>query len=350
MPKTSAAAKGGSQISWTDSARAALTDGFASGTEAGVGDFIGSHDHESGLLVFEFECLLAGYPGWRWTVIASVTESGEPTVCDAVLLPGDAALVPPAWVPWRERIQPGDLAPGDILPADPADQRLLPGYTGADTDPDDQEADVLDAVWELGLGRERVLSPYGRDVAVDRWLASATGPDTAMAKQAPHPCSTCGFFIGISGSFNRQFGVCANELSPADGKVVNIAFGCGAHSSVEPVTAPAVSATLDELEYETFERAGEFAAHVTDAAQGEAGLRADEVSNVADFATDAASGTHADGESANVREHEEGTRGGSGAAASNAASGDLSNSTDDGTSGTQQPVDGSATDSTNFGE
>ena len=36
----------------------------------------------------------------------------------------------------------------------------------------------------------------------------------------------------LAGSMRGVFGVCANEFAPADGQVVSVGFGCGAHSSV----------------------------------------------------------------------------------------------------------------------
>jgi hypothetical protein len=47
------------------------------------------------------------------------------------------------------------------------------------------------------------------------------------------PCSTCAFFVPISGSFRMLFGACANEWSPSDGRVVSVDHGCGAHSQTD---------------------------------------------------------------------------------------------------------------------
>ena len=46
--------------------------------------------------------------------------------------PGDEAIVAPAWVPYRERILPGDLSPGDLLPVSDEDPRLVPTYSFGD--------------------------------------------------------------------------------------------------------------------------------------------------------------------------------------------------------------------------
>lgn len=233
-----------------DFARAAVIDGEPRVGEAGIGRHLTEQTDPSGLTVHEFECLLPAYPGWRWTVVLATIDGAAPTICDVVLLPGEGALLAPRWVPWRDRVQPGDLGPGDILPSDPNDARLEPGYSPTLEVGDE---DVLDAVWELGLGRERLLSSHGRDVAVERWLDGSTGPESPDAKLAPHPCVTCGFFVGIKGSFNQEFGVCANEFSPVDGRVVSVRFGCGAHSSITTATTAEATATLDEFEYQSFD-------------------------------------------------------------------------------------------------
>jgi hypothetical protein len=87
-------------------------------------------------------------------------------------------------------------------------------------------------VAELGLGRERVMSQYGRDEAADRWVEGEGGPHNAMTKQAPGVCQGCAYFVRLTGSLGRQFGVCANEFSPQDAHVVTVDHGCGAHSDV----------------------------------------------------------------------------------------------------------------------
>ncbi len=228
-----------------DIARTAVVQGQTSGESQGLGEHLATHEDSSGLMVVEFACTLPAYPGWRWTVVLAQGAGDEATVCDVVLLPGEGALVAPDWVPWRDRVLPGDLGPGDILPSDPHDARLMPGYEGTD-----EHEDVLEAVWELGLGRERVLTLHGREVTAERWHAGSTGPGSAEARLAPHPCVSCGFFISLNGALRSEFGVCANEFSPADGRVVNIGFGCGAHSAVVESVARETSATLDEFEFQ----------------------------------------------------------------------------------------------------
>jgi hypothetical protein len=201
-----------------------------------VGQHLGVYAEDARVATHLFSCDHPGYPGWRWSVtVVRAARARVVTVSEVTLLPGEGALVAPAWVPWAERIGPKDITPGVIAPTSFDDVRLEPGFTGGEsaTDTDPAEASQIRAVVaELGLGRERVLSVAGRDQAAERWLSGDGGPDTPMASQAPGECGTCGFLIGMSGSLGRLFGVCANELSPSDGAVVSLDHGCGGHSDV----------------------------------------------------------------------------------------------------------------------
>jgi hypothetical protein len=241
-----------------DLARTAITTSLDDiGRDPGVPtDHVGAHVRVTaeveGSATHHFECLSPGYRGWHWVVLLLRGEA-TPSVADVVLLPGESALRPPAWVPWKDRVEAGDLGPGDLLPTTPDDPRLIPGYTG-EGDPDVLDADaVLEIAWELGLDRARVLSPEGRDDALMRWYDGDTGPTSAMARQAPDSCVSCGFLMTIRGLAGQSFGVCANEHSPADGRIVALDFGCGAHSEVvEPEVAPVdvVGMAIDEIAYD----------------------------------------------------------------------------------------------------
>ncbi len=171
----------------------------------------------------------AGYVGWHWAVtIATVPGESTVTVDEVVLLPGDQALLAPAWVPWHERLRPGDLSVGDVLPSTEDDPRLVPSYTADDDSADDPEGSIV--AFELGLGRERVMSAEGRAEAVTRWGDGDFGPGSAMARSAPGPCVTCGFWLPLAGSLRQRVGACGNVYAPADGRVVTADYGCGAHS------------------------------------------------------------------------------------------------------------------------
>ncbi len=222
-----------------------------------VGDHAGFVAEGERLGAHYFECTLPGYPGWRWAVTLSrATRQKAATVVDAVLLPTDAAVVAPAWVPYRERIKPGDLSPGDLLPVEEDDPRLVPTYSFGDDPLDtDEKAQIRAVAKDLGLGRSRTLSPEGRDLAAERWYDSDRGPESPLAKSAPATCWSCGFLVRLNGPLSELFGVCANGDANDDGGVVSLDHGCGAHSEVslkkrhQPQALPEhVLDTVDDLE------------------------------------------------------------------------------------------------------
>lgn len=202
----------------------------------GVGEHLGTQADGDRLLTHFFACPHPGYIGWQWSVtVARASRAKIATVDEVVLLPGEGALVAPSWIPWADRIQPGDVTPGLLMPTTDDDPRLEPGYTGgeraADTDAAEQSLERV-VVAELGLGRERVLSVFGQDDAAERWLDGDGGPGNQMTKLAPGVCSTCGFFVRLQGNLGTLFGACSNAFSASDASVVSVDHGCGAHSSV----------------------------------------------------------------------------------------------------------------------
>lgn len=215
-----------------------------------VGEFVSAMMDADHIATHLYTCLNPAYVGWNWAVlVVRAAGTDSVTVNDVVLMPGEQALVAPAWVPWSERVQPGDLGVGDILPTPADDQRLIAGLTGEDElEGVASLAPLTPGQWELGLGRARVLSPLGREAAAHRWHVGDTGPQTAMARNAAHECSTCGFLVTVGGVVGQAFGICANELGAADGRIVSLGFGCGAHSEVlvEPPVEPAEGSLPDE--------------------------------------------------------------------------------------------------------
>lgn len=203
-----------------------------------VGDYLGSVGEGAlgveTVTTYRFASILKGYRGWMWAVTAINLPGEAPTIAEVVLLPGEEAVLAPTWVPWRERIMPGDLSPGDILPVEEDDPRLVPGYfVGEDHQPplDRQSARAL--ADEVGLGRARVLSKVGRDQAAQRWYDGTSGPTAAIAKSAPGRCNSCGFLVRLAGPMSTMFGVCANGFANDDAHVVSFDHGCGAHSQAQ---------------------------------------------------------------------------------------------------------------------
>lgn len=203
-------------------------------TEAGaVGEHLGMVMDADRLGTHFFACSAPGYPGWRWAVtVARPPRARKATVCETHLVPGDGALLAPAWVPYAERLAPGDIGAGDVTPFIEADPNLEAGWEATG----EEDVDQL-AILDLGLGRPRVLSAEGRDQAAQRWYDSDRGPSADIARQAPASCGSCGYFLPMAGALRAVFGVCANEWSPSDGGVVALTHGCGAHSEID-VKAP----------------------------------------------------------------------------------------------------------------
>jgi hypothetical protein len=218
-------------VAAVDDARAALLDEVGA---ADVGEHLGHQVDGERVVTHLFECRRPGYVGWRWAVtLVRASRQKRVTVDEVVLLPSDDAIVAPEWVPYRERLKPGDLSPGDLLPVADDDPRLVPTYSFGDDPLDaDDKAQVRAVAKDLGLGRIRTLSLEGRDLAAERWYAGPGGPEAALAKSAPEPCSTCGFLVRIAGPLSEAFGVCANGDANDDGRVVAFNHGCGAHSEV----------------------------------------------------------------------------------------------------------------------
>ena len=132
--------------------------------------------------------------------------------------------------------------------------RLEQGYEATGDEDEDRVA-----LWELGLGRPRVLSQEGRGEAAERWQAGEFGPRQTSSRgrkgTVPASCTSCGFLMKLSGSLRSEFGVCTNEWSPADGRVVHLGYGCGAHSETgqddgEPEIPRGTGVIVDELDVE----------------------------------------------------------------------------------------------------
>jgi hypothetical protein len=195
----------------------------------GIGEHLGVEAETERVVTHYFDCTLEGYRGWRWAVVLTrAPRARVATVSESALLPGPDALRPPAWVPWSERLQGGEVGTGEVLPTDEDDDRLMPAYMLSDDDA------VEDIAYELGLGRERVMTREGRAETAQRWYEGDRGPNAPIAEAAPAParCGTCGFFLPLAGSMRLAFGACANLYSSEDARVVSADHGCGAHSQI----------------------------------------------------------------------------------------------------------------------
>ena len=169
-----------------DLARAAVVEVVGA---ASVGEHLEVQADDERVVTHVFGCADPAYQGWRWAVtVVRAPRAKVVTVSEAVLLPGPEALLAPAWVPWHDRLRPGDLGVGDLLPAPPDDERLVPLVVleGDDAVTDwysvDEEADPAKPATWPAPGRSRVLSAVGRDGASARWYTATRPADTAGAR------------------------------------------------------------------------------------------------------------------------------------------------------------------------
>ncbi|MGV0331993.1 DUF3027 domain-containing protein [Corynebacterium macginleyi] len=190
--------------------------------EGGIGKHRGVAGMGRNVATHRFETDMPGYLGWEWqAVIACAEGSRYVTVNEVALVPGGEALQAPKWVPYADRVLPGDLGPGDLMPPAIDDERLD--------------------------GNE--LSAKGLADAKQRWQQEY-GPTAEMAAKAHLQCRTCAFYMQSM----DNFGICANEYS-ADGRVVHARYGCGAHSQtrVREEKVPAVAFDDEKPIYQDFE-------------------------------------------------------------------------------------------------
>lgn len=115
--------------------------------EKAISKFVELIDEGDGAFSFVFEAKLEGYQGWLWSVTLFDSGDEAPTISEVVLLPGEQALLAPAWVPWSERL--ADWKALQIeLEAEAAleAQEAAENVDGDDEDEDEDETDDLDAV------------------------------------------------------------------------------------------------------------------------------------------------------------------------------------------------------------
>lgn len=208
--------------------------------ESHIGKHVSTVPTSEHTAIVTFESKMPGYQNWNWLVMLSWLDPSHLTIDEVAMVPTDDALIAPAWIPWSERVQAGDLGIGDELPYRADDPALAPGYVAAEVELLDDQETLRPFWWSLGLGRERVLSATGRELAADRWSTGEFSGSSIMAKVAQGKCNSCGYFNPLAGSLGSAFGACTNAISPADGKVVAATFGCGAHSETDAAEAPAV--------------------------------------------------------------------------------------------------------------
>ncbi|TFD19583.1 DUF3027 domain-containing protein [Cryobacterium sp. TMS1-13-1] len=124
-----------------DLARAALLEITDEDT---IGEVIGHLDEGELVISLLFDCLMTGYPGWRWTVsLARVDENAAPTVLETELTPGDDSLLAPEWVPWSDRLVEDD-SEADVDDSDSENYDDSDDDDESDEDSDDESDEDSD--------------------------------------------------------------------------------------------------------------------------------------------------------------------------------------------------------------
>lgn len=110
-----------------------------------IGSSLGAEVHDSTVATLFYECLLPGYPGWRWAAcLAKLTDDDPVTVIEVELLPGEGSLVPPDWVPWDERLAAYRSAQAKNAEEETSEDDSAEGSDDDDDDDDLDEDDLLD--------------------------------------------------------------------------------------------------------------------------------------------------------------------------------------------------------------
>lgn len=267
-----------------------------------VGEYLAVVPNNERLVTHLFDCTLSGYRGWRWAVTLSrVPRSRTATVCEMELLPGEESLLAPAWVPWADRLEPGDVTRSDRLPRKETDERLEPGWEAAGEDADDvaldhgcgahSETDLPDQGPEWPINPSRVddhlmvpLSTNGLDLREGRTIAelvaqlpggdvgnSEDGADiesddtiTQSASGAPGPGSDAG--ASVRGTDSRADA--ANSVVESDDAADGLAVTGGAPDTGSAVDGTnAAPATEEQVEYTSRKPAAKRARRATSSAR-----------------------------------------------------------------------------------
>ena len=115
--------------------------------------------HEEGVSSAHFPSTMPGYPGWSWTVALANISGSAPTVLEVELVPGDAALLSPEWVPWADRMEEYLIHEKELKDALDADSDV-------DDDDDDDVDDFVDDVDGVDIDQLDIgLDPAPREVS-----------------------------------------------------------------------------------------------------------------------------------------------------------------------------------------
>jgi hypothetical protein len=139
-----------------DVARVAI-EGIAPAEQ--IGRHLAAKSEGDRLVTHLFESKLPGYGGWQWyAVLTRNSRSKVVTVDELGLLPSEDSILAPEWIPWAERVRPGDeqgdedlqaaagAAPrdgaGDAAADDATEDDAVAATSAADDAPEDDSDDA----------------------------------------------------------------------------------------------------------------------------------------------------------------------------------------------------------------
>ncbi len=219
-----------------------------------VGDHVGLQVEGDRIVTHLFTCLSPAYVGWRWAVtVTRASRARLVTVDECVLLPGPDSLLAPDWVPWTERVRPGDLKAGDLLPAGADDERLVPivAIAGQAGLLDWEETDS----WRLGLEQmgvpaEDIPGPAAGDTGGVTTPGADAGGSDAPATDGTETRPPGSDGTGADGTSADGIGAGATSAGGTGAAATAQAGGAPATgSAAEPGTGgPAAAATAGKTE------------------------------------------------------------------------------------------------------
>ena len=201
-----------------------------------------------------FACTKPGYVGWRWAVnVTRVADSDVVTVNETVLL-GTGPSLSPSGSHGTSELPPVTLE---------SEMCCRPHLTTFGYFPDipasirrHRDDDLRPVLWELGLGRVRVLSVEGRGKPPNVGRMATTVPNSPIAKAATDQCSTCGFLVVMNSPLGRAFRTVREQFSPSMARFVTRS-GAAPHGEAEPEPPPVsvVELVIDDLSPDTLDTA-----------------------------------------------------------------------------------------------
>ena len=110
-----------------------------------IGEHRGATADDDRLVTHRFAAELPGYRGWEWfATLARAPRAKLVTVCEVGLVPGDAAIVAPDWVPWSDRVSDEEKVRLDAIAAGEDPEKALQRLRSEQGSQPDETSDDAD--------------------------------------------------------------------------------------------------------------------------------------------------------------------------------------------------------------